>query len=117
MGKSLLLLMVAIVGYLGVLRMYEVGRDFLFMRMGAMECHKGREEKQNTKIPSSARNVSYTRGRLAVICLDGGMRETRLKQQLAKDERKDRIAVVPPEERVDVMSWRSISVRPPAVSM
>lgn len=49
MDKSLLLLMVAIVSYLGVLRMYEVGRDFLFMRMGAMECHKGREEKQNTK--------------------------------------------------------------------
>lgn len=78
------------------------------MRMGVMECHKGREEEQHTKYLPSARNVSYTRGRLAVICLDGGMRETRLKQQLAKDNRQDRIAVVPPEERVDVMSWRSI---------
>lgn len=48
-GRLRLLLMVVIkVSYLGVLRMYEVGRDFLFMCMGAMPSSivKGEEKKK-----------------------------------------------------------------------
>lgn len=50
-GKLRLLLMVAIlVSYLGVLGMYEVGRGFLFMRMGVMESIvKGEKKKENTQ--------------------------------------------------------------------